>query len=164
MKIEKNLLKLVLFAIENEISLSHINVTEGDIKNLILEGYVDKSYSEDRLIIPREIPFNIWVRRWINKWPTKLIKTDKGSYRVSGNTMQCMKRMKRFQKELGFDRETIDLATDRYLAIQEENRWLLTKKNSKFIMDNEGSLLENYCNDIINKEEINNENVFVSDI
>ena len=105
--------------------------------------------------IPKE-----WMAQWIRKWPTQSITML--DYAVSGNTAACTKRMKAFVKEFNsvFDveystdrvLEIIDDATDRYLEQQEERFWEMTKKNSKFIKDINGSVLEEYCRKVIENE------------
>lgn len=93
-----------------------------------------------------------WMARWISKWPTPSITML--DYSVSGNTAACVRNMKKFLKDFnqtfGTDLTTeeqcelIDEATDLYLQDQEDKYWEYTKKNSKFIKDNNGSVLEDY--------------------
>lgn len=98
-----------------------------------------------------------WMAKWVNKWPTASITML--DYAVSGNTKACQNRMLKFVKDfnsiMGTDYEVdvildiIDQATDRYLDEQDAKYWQMTKKNAKFISDMNGSVLEEYCRQII---------------
>jgi hypothetical protein len=59
--------------------------------------------------------------------------------------------MSKFRKEHfeKYNSEIIIKATKLYLKEQEKNKWAFTKKNVKFIYDENGSMLENYCERII---------------
>lgn len=93
-----------------------------------------------------------WMARWISKWPPPSVTGL--DYSISGNTAACVRNMKRFLKDFnqvfGVDMtleeqmEIIDRATDEYLEKQEYDDWQYTKKNAKFIMDSNGSVLETY--------------------
>lgn len=88
-----------------------------------------------------------WIYDWLKLWPTNLKKQI--GYTVSGNTDAVFNRMKRFQARFGYSPTTIIKATQKYLKEQENANWEYTKKNSKFILDKDGSLLEDYCKKII---------------
>jgi len=95
---------------------------------------------------------NLWIDDWIKLWPTGLDK--KIGYSVSGNTESCKLRMNRFITKNEYDKETILKATKLYLRMQELNNWEYTKKNYKFIYDKESSILEDYCEKVINGDDI----------
>ena len=95
--------------------------------------------------------FNEWLAEWLALWPTHMLS---GGYRVSGNTMECKKRMGRFLRNFpSFDKELIMQATKNYLENQEQQGWAYTKKNSKFIFDSETSVLEQECNALLSGED-----------
>lgn len=101
-------------------------------------------------VIPKE-----WIAQWVAKWPTPGQLAQRGihlNYSVSGNRPECIKRMQSFFKQ--FDEyvyeadveekmRLVDEATDRYL----EKKWDdpdYWKKNHKFILDENGSVLAEY--------------------
>lgn len=100
-----------------------------------------------------------WMARWISKWPSpSLTGLD---YSISGNTAACIRNMKKFLKEFNEifqtdltteqQQEIIDQATDEYLEEKEYAGWSYTKKNSKFISDSNGSVLEAMVRQILDK-------------
>ena len=93
------------------------------------------------------------ITEWIDKWLTLFPKgmSKKLGYDIHGNKSECLNRMSKFRRD-NFDKynsEIIILATKLYLKEQERNKWAFTKKNVKFIYDENGSMLENYCERII---------------
>jgi len=100
-----------------------------------------------------------WIQRWISKWPSPSITGL--TYSVSGNTAACIRNMKRFirdfngtfnlQYELEEIEKVIDEATDLYLEEKEYDGWEFTKKNAKFILDSNGSVLETYIRQVLNQ-------------
>jgi hypothetical protein len=99
-----------------------------------------------------------WIDEWVALFPTDLLSKGYLTYSVSGNTSACVIRMKRFLKEhKDITKEIIFKATKLYLSEQKLRNWSFTKKNSKFISDNDGSVLEQYCERIKNEEITGNE-------
>ncbi len=84
------------------------------------------------------------------------------SYSVTGNTDQCKVRMKKFIKEFNklFNLKytqaeifnVILIATQDYLNEKRALGWGFTKKNVKFIYDENGSELENRVRSVLNNE------------
>ena len=90
-----------------------------------------------------------WIDDWLALFPKGMNK--KLGYDIHGNRAECINRMSKFRRD-NFDRynkDTIIKATKIYLREQEKNKWTFTKKNVKFIYDENGSMLENYCERII---------------
>jgi hypothetical protein len=90
-----------------------------------------------------------WIDNWLALFPKGMSK--KLGYDIHGNKAECINRMSKFRRD-NFDKynsEIIILATKLYLKEQERNKWAFTKKNVKFIYDENGSMLENYCERII---------------
>lgn len=90
-----------------------------------------------------------WIDKWLALFPKGMNK--KLGYDIHGNKSECLNRMSKFRRD-NFDKynsETIILATKLYLKEQERNKWAFTKKNVKFIYDENGSMLENYCDRIV---------------
>lgn len=90
-----------------------------------------------------------WIDDWLALFPKGMNK--KLGYDIHGNKSECINRMSKFRRD-NFDKynsETIILATKLYLKEQERNKWAFTKKNVKFIFDENGSMLENYCERIV---------------
>ena len=90
-----------------------------------------------------------WIDDWLSLFPKGMNK--KLGYDIHGNRAECINRMSKFRRD-NFDRynkDTIIKATKIYLREQEKNKWTFTKKNVKFIYDENGSMLENYCERII---------------
>ena len=104
-------------------------------------------------------------KKWLDLWPTQA-KTGL-NYSVSGNTKVCKAKIKTFVKSffsyfpnlkttytVSNIEELIYRATKEYLTYQESRMYLYTKKNSKFIQDSAGSVLEEWCNKLIKNELI----------
>jgi hypothetical protein len=90
-----------------------------------------------------------WIDDWLALFPKGMNK--KLGYDIHGNRAECINRMSKFRRD-NFDRynkDTIIKATKLYLKEQERNKWAFTKKNVKFIYDENGSMLENYCDRIV---------------
>jgi hypothetical protein len=90
-----------------------------------------------------------WIDEWLTLFPKGMSK--KLGYDIHGNKSECINRMSKFRRD-NFDKynkETIIKATKLYLKEQERNKWTFTKKNVKFIYDENGSMLENYCDRIV---------------
>ena len=90
-----------------------------------------------------------WIDDWLALFPKGFSKIL--GYDIHGNKSECLNRMSKFRRD-NFDKynsETIILATKLYLKEQERNKWAFTKKNVKFIYDENGSMLENYCERIV---------------
>lgn len=90
-----------------------------------------------------------WIDEWLVLFPKGMNK--KLGYDIHGNKSECINRMSKFRRD-NFDKynkETIIKATKLYLKEQERNKWAFTKKNVKFIYDENGSMLENYCDKVI---------------
>lgn len=90
-----------------------------------------------------------WIDKWLTLFPKGMSK--KLGYDIHGNKSECLNRMSKFRRD-NFDKynsEIIILATKLYLKEQERNKWAFTKKNVKFIYDENGSMLENYCERIV---------------
>ena len=93
-----------------------------------------------------------WIDTWLVLFPKGMSK--KLGYDIHGNKSECLNRMSKFRRD-NFDKynsETIILATKLYLKEQERNKWAFTKKNVKFIYDENGSMLENYCERIVDED------------
>ena len=98
---------------------------------------------------------NVWIDEWLALFPTDLMSKGILTYSVSGNKAACITRMKRFLREhKNYDKEIIMKATQRYLDYQKQKNWQYTKKNSKFIYDNDGSILEQFCEDVVNNPQV----------
>ena len=110
-----------------------------------------------------------FLKEWVAQWPSpSQIRKDGGhlSYSISGNLPECRKRMARFLKQWDefVDSESnpydlIAAATEKYLERQRDNGWEFTKKNHKFILDNDGSVLSQMIADL--GEPVNNSNFYL---
>jgi hypothetical protein len=90
-----------------------------------------------------------WIDEWLILFPKGLNKII--GYDVHGNKTECTNRMSKFRRDNfeKFNKDTIIKATKLYLKERERERWQFTKKNVKFIYDENGSMLDNYCERII---------------
>lgn len=153
MKIELDLEKLVSLGLSPTeyvtLYLLYIGCTDYPISpldSLVRKKWIDKEGNVEmtrvRPLFTKE-SVDSWVSDWLALWPSKILP---GGYRVSGNTVECKKRMKRFMRSHPeFDSDTILKATKAYLKRQEAQGWAFTKKNAKFIFDSETSTLEQEC-------------------
>ncbi len=138
-----------LYMIFHSIKYDH---DDWSIKSLQTKDWIDV----DRRIIDQNMtenffnqPANLkeWMISWIKMWPSFMMP---GGYRVSGNTLSCIKKMDKFIKEFPeYPQDIIIKATENYLKKQEQMGWKYTKKNAKFILDSDGSVLEQECQDIL---------------
>lgn len=98
-----------------------------------------------------------WINDWLELFPKGLNKTL--GYDVHGNKNECHKRMSKFRKdnfEL-YNKDIIMKATKLYLNEREKEKWQFCKKNVKFIYDENGSMLENYCDRIVRGDYTDND-------
>lgn len=93
-----------------------------------------------------------WIDEWLILFPKGLNKII--GYDIHGNRTECLNRMIRFRRDNfeRFNKETIIKATKLYLKEKERERWQYSKKNVKFIYDENGSMLDNYCERIIEND------------
>jgi hypothetical protein len=111
-----------------------------DYDSLVVKGYISHN---DKVLTSTKKEINAFIAEWLELWPKHLLP---GNYRISGNTIQVHKRMNTFLKNFKhFDQEIIMEATKKYLSKKEKENWVYTKKNVKFIYDEEGSTLEQEC-------------------
>lgn len=115
--------------------------------------------------IPKNAIFNEklepdWVKEWIKLWPAP---KDTGlDYSVSGAFPDCRKRFTQFLKQwnervgdccddppLEDKLDLIESATKAYLKFKEDQGWAYTKKNFKFIIDSNGSELEQWIRRVV---------------
>lgn len=116
------------------------------IGNTIFTSLKEKGWIDDSKNILKVYKNTYNIDEWVNLWPTKVLP---GGYRVSGNTYDCDERMKKFIRKYGYSWEIIMKATKNYLRRQESKGWSMTKKNNKFIYDQDGSVLADECEFII---------------
>jgi hypothetical protein len=110
-----------------------------DLEELKLKGY----YPTDKMMATKKnFSFHNFILEWMKLWPTHELP---GGYRVSGNTMEVTKRMKKFLTTFNYSPDEIIEATKNYLDARKNQNWVYTKKNSKFIYDSDGSMLEQEC-------------------
>lgn len=98
-----------------------------------------------------------WLNEWLELFPKGLNKLI--GYDVHGNKNECHKRMSKFRKdnyEL-YNKDIIIKATKLYLNERQKDKWQFCKKNVKFIYDENGSMLENYCDRIIRGDYTDND-------
>ena len=127
---------------------NHPLVTSETIITLKERKLIDENVktSENRKKVREKL--DKWLLNWLSLWPTQILP---GRYRVSGNSMECKKRMGRFMRNFPqYTPEIIMEATRIYLKNQENNGWAYTKKNAKFIYDSETSTLEQECEAYVN--------------
>lgn len=127
-----------------------------DFQNeLIINSLIKKGYlNENKNLIQNLFNSNSckhWIDEWLSLWPSFILP---GNYRVSGNRNEVINRMNKFIKENpNFNKDIIIKATENYLNRQRNQGWAYTKKNSKFIKDTDGSILEGECLAIIENNE-----------
>lgn len=107
-----------------------------------------------------------WLNDWLELFPKGLNKIL--GYDVHGNKSECHKRMSKFRKdnfEL-YNKDIIMKATKLYLNEREKEKWQYCKKNVKFIYDENGSMLENYCDRVVRgdytDDDLNNPTIISS--
>lgn len=124
---------------------------EKDLVSLQEKGLIkDEELTSKALTLFNKQNFTEWFNKWLALWPTQNMP---GGYRVSGNSMQSRLRMAKFTNDFpNYDLDIIFKATQNYLKDRENNNWTFIKKNAKFIYDNEGSVLEQECQSIINND------------
>lgn len=96
------------------------------------------------------------VENWIGEYRALFprgVKSTGLSYNVKGDPIQCIKRMKDFIADYGYDKETIMRATEMYIKEQKAKGWAFTKKAHKFIKDIDGSILSEYCELVVEGED-----------
>ncbi len=120
-------------------------INDNILDSLKNKGWIDN----DNKII--KLPVEDKIQEWMLLWPSFIIPG--ANYRVSGNYYDCKQRMNTFMKKYGYSWDIIMQATKNYLERQKNNGWKMTKKNVKFIYDNDGSVLAEECEAIINGED-----------
>jgi|688.fasta_scaffold401225_4 hypothetical protein len=136
-----------------------INKGLNDFQNTqILESLERKGFLKDGLVVsiePVKLNCKEWIDKWLDLWPTLITPQN---YRISGNKTEVINRMNKFIKEYDYSPDVIFEATKKYLNRKKAENYNFTKKNTKFIKDTDGSILEQECNAIINgeKKEITN--------
>ena len=168
----------LLFAIEQKLNMSFFLTYKDEIKKLQQLNIIEFNPVNQGLF-KLKAPHNLWsntlntmrvilqgksksnvskveASEWIDDW---LLLFPKGmnkiiGYDIHGNKTECLNRMSKFRKEHfeKYNSEIIIKATKLYLKEQEKNKWAFTKKNVKFIYDENGSMLENYCERIIDED------------
>jgi len=148
-------------------TLEHLNIIEHDTVNIgrfkfknkslwsatinSLKNIISKKKSNSNAALEKTatVEVNGWIDEWLPLFPKGLNKVI--GYDIHGNRSECIKRMSKFRKDNyeEFNKETIIKATKLYLKEREKERWQFSKKNCKFIYDENGSMLDNYCNRII---------------
>lgn len=138
--------------------------------------YFPSEYEEILEIIPKNQIFDEkldpnWVNRWMKLWPTMGQVLKEGyqlDYAISGHAPEVRKRMKKFVgpgpegfcERMGISEDDCDLeykldiiwkATEAYIEHLRNTEYQFPKKNHKFIIDNGGSILEEWCHRVINK-------------
>lgn len=118
-----------------------------DNKEVIQYGPIKQSKTEIKNFVQLEVIQ--WIDEWLSLFPKALYKTI--GYDVHGNKTECLKRMITFRTEhyLHYTKDIIINATKTYLKERQRESYSFTKKNSKFIYDKDGSILENYCDRIV---------------
>lgn len=117
-----------------------------DYEILQTKGYIPFDKSK-QVVNSDKFNFPNFINEWMSLWPTFELP---GGYRVSGNTMEVKKRMKTFFKNHPeYTPEQILSATNNYLSSKKIQNWAYTKKNSKFIYDADGSMLEQECQALV---------------
>lgn len=117
------------------------------LASLEKKGFVENN----KIIIPlfKKTNCKDWIDKWLDLWPTSLTPQK---YRISGNRAEVINRMNKFIKEHDYSEEIIFQATKNYLNIRKLENYNFTKKNTKFIKDIDGSVLEQECLAIVKGE------------
>jgi hypothetical protein len=139
---------VVLKLIETNNIIEYPHVSDKLLSGLIEKGWLDNSKRLIRKLEQNETN----IQEWIKLWPTFLMPEG---YRVSGNTVDCVLRMQKFMKKYKFSWDTIMQATKNYLDRQTLKNWRMTKKNVKFIYDENGSALAEECEVVLSGESKN---------
>lgn len=140
--------------------LSIISISDGlpTFNIPLFEGQIN--ISSPTLAISDKDIIDFVVNKYIPLFPTQ--SETNLPYPISGNTDQCKLRMKKFVKEFNnlfklkyTQAEIFGIilkATTDYLGEKKALGWGFTKKNVKFIYDDNGSELENRIKAILNNE------------
>lgn len=130
--------------ITNLLTAQLISVKEGKYK-IEKKIFIEELYSKQEDV-------QVWIKEYLELFPTNLEKII--GYTVSGNQKACITRFKRFFKDTKgiYDKQTVLDATKLYLSEQKKKNWEFTKKAVKFISDIDGSMLELYCEKILNNK------------
>lgn len=112
------------------------------LNDRIFESLYNKGWLDINKKLIKSIGKDSQLDQWLSLWPTFVIPQN---YRISGNYQDCKYRMEKFIKKYGYSWDVIMEATKSYLNRQKKNNWNMTKKNVKFIYDNDGSLLAEEC-------------------
>lgn len=140
--------------------LSIISISDGlpTFNIPLFEGQIN--ISSPALTISDKDIIDFVVNKYIPLFPTQ--SETNLPYPISGNTDQCKLRMKKFVKEFNnlfklkyTQAEIFGIilkATTDYLGEKKALGWGFTKKNVKFIYDDNGSELENRIKAILNNE------------
>ena len=141
-----------------------INQGINDFQNeMVINSLTSKGYLKDGYVtikLDKNTTCKQWIDKWLSLWPTHSINSGTTSYRVSGNKNVVIARMNSFLKEHPeFTENIIMKATENYLDQRKKENYRYTKKNSKFIKDIDGSVLESECIAVVNGEEKAKENV-----
>lgn len=129
-----------------------------------------KSIIQSKTQVDKTVTIEVleWLNEWLDLFPKGLNKII--GYDVHGNKNECHKRMSKFRKDNFeiYNKDIIIKATKLYLNEREKERWQYCKKNVKFIYDENGSMLENYCDRIIRNDyiddDLNNNEIILSSI
>jgi hypothetical protein len=117
--------------------------------DVIMRSLENKGFIENgKITVPLFKNYNckMWIDKWLELWPTLLTPQN---YRISGNRTEVINRMNKFLKEHDYSEEIIFEATKNYLTRKKNENYNFTKRNTKFIKDNDGSTLEQECEALV---------------
>jgi hypothetical protein len=105
----------------------------------------DLSFFPHKIPVPPTKVRSEFIDRFVALWPKQSVTGLE--YPVSGNRPEVLARFNKLIKtwsdrtEKPFDEYAILQATEDYLKVQREKGWQFTKKNHKFVLDENGSEL-----------------------
>lgn len=141
--LDPGLCKLYLYAVKNSISTEFFPPE--------FEKAFSDDHQEEGEYAFDETRFEAFMVKWLDLWPKK---EETGlEYHISGNGPECRKRMrafiKNYKQRFGERQKFLYIcirvyeATKEYLESKKMD-YSFTKKNVKFIQDNDGSVLEQW--------------------
>lgn len=93
-----------------------------------------------------------WLDEWLELWPSN-IRWD--GVKIRSKPSECIHKFKRLLKvRPELTKEIIFEATKRYLTERENNDWKFTRRAYFFIKKNDESMLEQFCDDILEENTI----------
>lgn len=131
---------------------SGVNQFSTDRSKLEEEGWIEGNKVTTKFTKTFNLSCDEWIEEWKNLFP-KGIKT--GGLPVRSAVSGCKVKMNKFIKEYDYTVDEIFQATKQYIEQKERERYSYMKTAVYFIEKDKQSTLAAYCDELGEKEELN---------